>query len=50
MPDFSYPPYFPAPPDDSIAVMVDISTLPTTDPHVANAPWNNGGFVCVSFG
>jgi hypothetical protein len=26
------------------------ASLPTTDPHIPGAYWNNGGFVCVSFG
>ena len=37
--------------DGSLAVTsTDISTYPTTDPHVVGAKWNNGGFVCISQG
>jgi hypothetical protein len=27
-----------------------LATLPTSDPHVLNEPWNNGGFMCISLG
>jgi hypothetical protein len=27
-----------------------LATLPTSDPHVVNAPWNNGGSLSISSG
>lgn len=27
-----------------------LATLPTSDPHVLGAPWNNGGFLAISTG
>lgn len=32
------------------ATTTDLSTYPTTDPHVVGQKWNNGGFLVISQG
>jgi hypothetical protein len=32
------------------AFIAYLATLPTADPHVVNAPWNNGGILTISAG